>query len=55
MAVWVILWMFMVADYPTTHPHISPRERTYITESLADQVDENAQHGAVCRFVSRSR
>ncbi|RUS83811.1 hypothetical protein EGW08_008423 [Elysia chlorotica] len=31
---WVVAWFWLVADSPDQHPHISERERTYITTSI---------------------
>ena len=42
LTVWLAVWVLFVADFPTTHPRISLRERDYIVRSLADQIDENA-------------
>jgi hypothetical protein len=42
MALWIVLWMIFVSDFPSNHPRISLRERDYIIDSLSDQVDEKA-------------
>lgn len=39
--VWFVLWMFLVSDYPSTHPRISAEERAYIEDSLRGQVRED--------------
>jgi len=31
--VWSILWLFLTADSPSTHPRIDPKERDYIEHS----------------------
>lgn len=53
--VWVIVWQVLAADYPTTHPRISARERNYIVEMLADQIDEDVTHKAVCNYTFTKR
>jgi len=31
--VWSVLWLFLTADSPSTHPRIDPKERDYIEHS----------------------
>ncbi|KAG4073851.1 hypothetical protein HA402_014056 [Bradysia odoriphaga] len=33
-----LIWFYVVADYPSTHPRIDPKESQYIEESLAGNV-----------------
>ncbi|KAK3787981.1 hypothetical protein RRG08_042269 [Elysia crispata] len=35
---WVVAWFWLVADSPDQHPHISERERIYITTSIGKGV-----------------
>ncbi len=50
--VWLAAWLFLVFEAPRTHPRISPEERVYIEDSLAEFMNEKPQEHKEVRNAS---
>ena len=42
---WVVLWVFLVADHPSTHKFISKEEQAYIEKNLGSKVSTDTVCG----------